>query len=61
MFVGPLFTAQPLAVALAGQIPFTLMHVLGTTVFAMLLSPALYRWVVQNTALEYPLVLLKRI
>jgi len=53
--------AQPLAAALVGQIPFTLMHVLGTTVFTILLSPALYHWVVQNAALEHHFALLKRI
>ena len=50
--IGPIFQGQPFAVALAGQIPFTLMHLLGTVVFATLLSPALYRWVVSNDALE---------
>ena len=29
-----------------------LMHLLGTVVFATLLSPVLYRWVVQSEALE---------
>ena len=53
MFIAPIFNGQPLAVALAGQIPFTLMHVLGTAVFATLLSPALYRWVVQNESFEF--------
>ncbi len=48
MLIGPVFHSQSLAVALVGQIPFTLMHVLGTVVFATLLSPALYHWVVQN-------------
>src|SRR3989344_2185851 len=52
MLIGPIFSGQSLAVAFVGQIPFTLMHVLGTTVFATLLSPALYRWVVQNEAME---------
>ncbi|MBI4133263.1 ECF transporter S component [Candidatus Uhrbacteria bacterium] len=52
MLIGPIFNAQPLAGALAGQIPFTLMHVLGTVVFATLLSPALYHWVVRSDALE---------
>ena len=50
--VGPLFFSQPLMVAVVGQIPFTLMHVLGTVVFTLALSPALYRWVVRNDALE---------
>lgn len=50
--IGPIFQGQPFMVALAGQIPFTLMHLLGTVVFATLLSPAIYRWVVQNERLE---------
>ena len=52
MLIGPVFNGQPFAVALIGQIPFTLMHLLGTVVFATLLSPALYRWVIQNEVLE---------
>ena len=51
--VGPLFFNQPFLVAVVGQIPFTLMHVLGTVVFTLALSPALYRWVVKNDALEF--------
>jgi uncharacterized membrane protein len=50
--VGPLFFNQPLMVAIVGQIPFTLMHLLGTVVFTLVLSPVLYRWVVKNDALE---------
>lgn len=53
MFIGPLFSAQSLTMALAGQIPFTLMHLLSTVVFATLLSPAVYRWVVANESLEF--------
>jgi uncharacterized membrane protein len=53
MMIGPLFNGQSFAIALVGQIPFTLMHVLGTIVFATLLSPALYRWVLQNETLEF--------
>ncbi|HEY4489033.1 MAG TPA: ECF transporter S component [Candidatus Paceibacterota bacterium] len=49
---GPLFFNQPFMVAVVGQIPFTLMHLLGTTVFTVVLSPAIYRWVVKNDALE---------
>lgn len=54
--IGPLFEHQSFMVALSGQIPFTLMHLLGTTVFAIVLSPALYRWVVKNEVLEISLV-----
>lgn len=52
---GPLFFHQPFMVALVGQIPFTLMHVLGTVVFTLALSPVLYRWVVKNDSLEISL------
>lgn len=50
--IGPLFTGQPFMVALAGQIPFTLLHLAGTIVFAVYLSPVIYRWVVQNEKFE---------
>ena len=52
MMIGPLFMQQPLMAALIGQISFTLMHLTGTTVFSVLLSPALYRWVLQNERFE---------
>jgi uncharacterized membrane protein len=50
--IGPIFFEQPFMVAALGQISFTLMHVLGTVVFTLALSPALYRWVVRNDSLE---------
>lgn len=50
--IGPLFMGQPFMAALAGQIPFTILHLMGTFVFATLLSPVLYRWVVQNEVFE---------
>ncbi len=50
--VGPLVFHQSLMTALVGQIPFTLMHLLGTVVFSVLLSPVLYHWVVENEKLE---------
>lgn len=53
--IGPLFAGQPFLVALTGQIPFTLLHLAGTIVFATFLSPALYRWVVQNERFELAL------
>ncbi len=53
MMIGPVFGNQPFAIALAGQIPFTLMHLLGTIVFSVLLSPVLYRWVICNDAFEF--------
>ena len=56
MLIGPIFNDQPLALALVGQIPFTLMHVLGTAVFAIVLSAAIYYWVVKNESLEFHLL-----
>ena len=50
--IGPLFYGQPFMEAMVGQVPFTLMHVLGTVVFAVVLSPALLRFVVKNEKLE---------
>ena len=55
MMIGPIFGHQPFALALAGQIPFTLMHLLGTVTFSVLLSPILYRWIITNDALEFSL------
>lgn len=56
MMIGPLFSSQLWSVAIMGQIPFTLMHLVSTIVFATILSPALYRWVIQNEALEFSFV-----
>ena len=53
MMIGPIFSNQSFAIALAGQVPFTLMHLAGTVVFSVLLSPALYRWVIKNESLEF--------
>lgn len=50
--VGPLLFSQPFAEAFFGQIPFTLWHLGGNIAFALTLSPALYRWVVENPKLE---------
>jgi len=40
--VGPLFFHQTFWGSLVGQIPFTMLHLLGNTVFAFILSPAIY-------------------
>ena len=52
--VGPLFFGQPFMEALVGQVPFTLMHVAGTVVLSAVVSPLLYRWVLENDRLEVP-------
>ena len=49
--IGPLLWGQSFSVALAGQIPFTLLHLTGNLLFAAVVSPALYRWVVANQQL----------
>ncbi len=51
--IGPLLWGQSFAVALAGQIPFTLLHLMGNVTFAAVLSPVLYRWVVENRRLTF--------
>ena len=50
--IGPLFQGQSFMAALVGQIPFTAMHLSGTIIFAIFLSPVVYRWIVQNEILE---------
>ena len=55
MLIGPLFDHQSFSLALSGQIPFTIMHLLGTVTFSVILSPALYRWVIANEKLEFTL------
>ncbi len=42
--VGPLFFGQSLAAAALGQIPFTALHLLGNGIFAVTISPVLYKW-----------------
>lgn len=53
--IGPLFYGQSFMSALTGQIPFTLMHLLGTALFSIVLSPLMYRFVVTNERLELAL------
>jgi uncharacterized membrane protein len=46
--IGTVFFGQNFVQALVGQVPFTLYHLAGNIVFATVLSPALFRWVVEN-------------
>lgn len=55
--LGPILFHVPFMMALAGQIPFTILHLLGTVTFAVTLSPALYRWVVTNKSFEFKSVI----
>ena len=50
--IGPLFFHQPFMEALIGQVPFTGIHLIGNTFFAITLSPALYRYVLLNKKFE---------
>ncbi|MFH1175074.1 MAG: hypothetical protein V1725_08155 [archaeon] len=53
---GPIMSSMifnmPFSTALIGQIPFTLMHLLGNVIGAAIISPLLYRWVVDNRRLD---------
>jgi uncharacterized membrane protein len=42
--IGPLFNGQSFTAAFMGQIPFTVLHLLGAVTFAALVSPVLFRW-----------------
>ena len=55
--IGPLFMGQPFMLALVGQIPFTLLHLSGTVIFSVCLSPAIYKWVIQSEMLEIPVII----
>ncbi|OGF69929.1 hypothetical protein A3H65_02710 [Candidatus Giovannonibacteria bacterium RIFCSPLOWO2_02_FULL_45_14] len=46
--IGPIFFNQPLMAAAIGQIPFTLLHLLGNCSFAVLASPLIYRYAVSK-------------
>jgi len=50
--VGPLLFHQPFMEALAGQIPFTALHLAGNVGFAVIFSPLIYRFVIENKKFE---------
>ena len=50
--IGPLFFGQSFSAAVIGQIPFTVIHLLGNVSFALILSPALYTFVIENKKFE---------
>ena len=50
--IGMLFFHQTFMVTFLGQIPFTALHLAGNIVFAGLLSPLIYKWVIENKNLE---------
>ena len=46
--VGPLFFHQSFFTSLVGQIPFTLLHLTGNIIFAFILSPAVYKFLIKK-------------
>ncbi len=46
--VGPIFFNQSFTSTLVGQIPFTILHLLGNITFAMVLSPAIYKFLIKK-------------
>lgn len=52
LVVGPVFFNQPFSYALAGQIPFTILHLLGNVAFAAVLSPAIYKFLIRKRKRE---------
>ena len=58
LLTGPLFFDQPILVALVGQIPFTILHLVGNVSFAFILSPVIYSYLVKKKKL-YTVPLIK--
>jgi uncharacterized membrane protein YuzA (DUF378 family) len=50
--VGPLFFHQSFFASLVGQIPFTALHLVGNIIFAILLSPAIYNFLIRKRIKE---------
>jgi energy-coupling factor transport system substrate-specific component len=46
--IGPFFFNQSFMVSLVGQIPFTVLHLLGNVSFAIVLSPAIEKWLIKE-------------
>lgn len=50
--IGPLFFHQSFVVSLVGQVPFTLLHLLGNVSFAIVLSPVIEMWAIKMSKKE---------
>jgi len=48
LIVGPIFFHQSFYQSLVGQIPFTLLHLISNIAFALILSPAIYNFLVRK-------------
>lgn len=46
--VGPIFFHQSFIQSLIGQIPFTILHLMGNIIFALILSPAIYENLIKS-------------
>lgn len=46
--IGPVFFGQSFYVSLIGQIPFTVMHLIGNVSFAIFLSPVIEKWLAKK-------------
>ncbi len=49
---GMLFFKQSFFITFYGQIPFTLYHLAGNIILSAIVSPLLYKWVIDNPRLE---------
>jgi hypothetical protein len=50
--IGPIFFHQSFLTSLVGQIPFTAFHLLGNVTFALILSPAIYHFLIKKKKKE---------
>ena len=50
--LGPIFFGQTFAVALLGQIPFTIIHLLSNISFAIVLSPMIAKWIEKSESVS---------
>ena len=57
--IGMAFFNQTFMMTFIGQIPFTIYHLAGNTVLAIVVSPILYKWVITNPKLETQQILSK--
>lgn len=46
--IGPLFFHQSFMISLVGQIPFTVLHLIGNVSFAIVISPVIERWILKE-------------
>jgi len=59
--LGPIFWGQSFLVALVGQIPFTVIHLLGNVSFAIILSPVIERWIIKESVFSAKVLVTKKV